>query len=291
MPRSLLFIPGNQPNMLQNAYLFDADAIIFDLEDSVHVSEKDNARNLVSQFLKQTIKPKQVLNFVRINSMDTPYFEEDLDKICDEFIDGIVLPKATVETVNVLNTFLDDFIVKNASSHAFQIIPIIESALSVLQVDEIASLPRVSGLLLGAEDLTRDLSVKRTLSGDEIFYARAKVIMACAAFRIDSIDTPFTDVFNDEAMKQDALRAKQLGMKAKSAIHPRHIETINSVFSPSKAEIEEALAILDAKAKADKEARGAFSYQGKMVDKPIIDRAKETIAKAKAYRLLRNSHE
>jgi len=291
MLRSLLFIPGNQPNMLQNAYLFDADAIIFDLEDSVHVNEKDNARNLVNQFLRQNLKPKQVLNYVRINGLDTPFFEDDLQTVLSSHLDGIVLPKATIETVNVLNVFLDDFIIRTKSILDVQIIPIIESAVSLLQVDMIASLRRVSGLLLGAEDLSRDLGVKRTVLGDEIFYARSKVIMACAAYQIDSIDTPFTDVFNDEAMKQDVYRAKSLGMKAKSAIHPRHIEAINTTFSPSKEDIEEALEIIQAKKQADLEGRGAFSLKGKMVDKPVIERASAIIAKAKAFHLLRNEND
>lgn len=291
MIRSLLFIPGNLPNMLQNAYLFDADAIIFDLEDSVHILEKDNARNLVSEFLLSTKKPLNVENLVRINSLDSPFFMNDLETLVSDKIDGIVVPKATIEILNKLNDILSKIEnIKNMTTH-LKLIPIIESAFSVLEVDKIASLPRVSGLLLGAEDLARDLGITRTKKGNEIFYAREKVIMACAAFNILAIDTPYTDVYDDEGLKEDVILASSLGMKAKSAIHPRHIEWINKAFSPSMDEIKLAFLIIDAKKKADLEGKGAFSVNGKMVDKPIIDKALDTIARAKAFHLISDEND
>ncbi|MDD3123734.1 MAG: CoA ester lyase [Candidatus Izemoplasmatales bacterium] len=291
MIRSLLFIPGNLPNMLQNAYLFDADAIIFDLEDSVHILEKDNARNLCSEFLLSTKKPLNVENLVRINSLDSPFFMNDLETLVSDKIDGIVVPKATIEILKKLNDVLSKIEnIKNMTTH-LKLIPIIESAFSVLEVDKIASLPRVSGLLLGAEDLARDLGITRTKKGNEIFYAREKVIMACAAFNILAIDTPYTDVYDDEGLKEDVLLASSLGMKAKSAIHPRHIEWINKAFSPSMDEIKLAFLIIDAKKKADLEGKGAFSVNGKMVDKPIIDKALDTIARAKAFHLISDEND
>ena len=291
MIRSLLFIPGNLPNMLQNAYLFDADAIIFDLEDSVHILEKDNARNLCSEFLLSTKKPLNVENLVRINSLDSPFFMNDLETLVSDKIDGIVVPKATIEILNKLNDILSKIEnIKNMTTH-LKLIPIIESAFSVIEVDKIASLPRVSGLLLGAEDLARDLGITRTKKGNEIFYAREKVIMACAAFNILAIDTPYTDVYDDDGLKEDVILASSLGMKAKSAIHPRHIEWINKAFSPSMDEIKLAFLIIDAKAKADLEGKGAFSVNGKMVDKPIIDKALDTIARAKAFHLISDEND
>lgn len=166
------------------------------------------------------------------------------------------------------------------------VIPIIELASSILDVREIATSPRVNGLLLGAEDLSSDLEVSRTLAGDEIFYARSMIAISCRAYNIDAIDTPFTDVRNEEGLLADSQKARGLGMNAKACIHPNQIDIVNKIFSPSKEQIEQALRILKAFENAQKEGKGVFSLDGKMVDKPIIERAKKTIDKAKRFGLI-----
>ena len=282
MRRSLLFIPSNNPAMLQNADIFGADSVIFDLEDAVNITEKDNARNLLFYYLSAHENlPMEVV--VRINGLDTKYYQEDLEKIVSDNIDTIMLPKATIEYVNELDKLLTDIENRKKMSKKIKVLPIIELAISVLQVDTIASLNRVDGILLGAEDLTSDMEVVRTKKGVEIEYPRAKVAMACKAYKIDAIDTPFTDVNDNLGLKDDALHAMQLGMNCKAAIHPNQLDTINEVFMPSQTQIIWASRVMKANEDANAKGLGVFSLDGKMVDKPVLDRARKILAKAKKF--------
>ena len=282
MRRSLLFIPSNNPAMLQNADIFGADSVIFDLEDAVNITEKDNARNLLFYYLSAHENlPMEVV--VRINGLDTKYYQEDLEKIVSDNIDTIMLPKATIEYVNELDKLLTEIENRKKMSKKIKVLPIIELAISVLQVDTIASLNRVDGILLGAEDLTSDMEVVRTKKGVEIEYPRAKVAMACKAYKIDAIDTPFTDVNDNLGLKDDALHAMQLGMNCKAAIHPNQLDTINEVFMPSQTQIIWASRVMKANEDANAQGLGVFSLDGKMVDKPVLDRARKILAKAKKF--------
>jgi len=290
MNRSYQFIPGNNPAMLQNADIFGADAVIFDLEDAVSVTEKDAARRLMSSFFSTLNNPPYEV-FVRINSVSSPLGAEDLNLIMSQHIDGIVLPKATSKDIKELTKLLETFENARRITKKIKIIPIVETAKAVLEINALAQLPRVVGLLLGAEDLTGDMEIERTKQGHEIEYPRAKMAYACKAFGIDAIDTPFTDVTDEAGLLIDAQTALGLGMKAKCAIHPNQIDTINSVFSPSVQAIDYARRIIEASIEAEKRHLGVFSLDGKMVDKPVIDRAKKLIEKARHFGLLGASDE
>ena len=282
MRRSLLFIPSNNPAMLQNADIFGADSVIFDLEDAVNITEKDNARNLLYFYLNaHKNQPMEVV--VRINGLDTKYYQEDLEKIVSDNIDTIMLPKATIEYVNELDKILTEIENRKQMSKKIKVLPIIELAISVLQVETIASLNRVDGILLGAEDLTSDMEVVRTKQAAEIEYPRARVAMACKAYKIDAIDTPFTDVTDNEGLRIDASHAMQLGMNCKAAIHPNQLDTINEVFMPSSTQILWASRVMKANEDANAKGLGVFSLDGKMVDKPVLDRARKILAKAKKF--------
>jgi citrate lyase subunit beta/citryl-CoA lyase len=149
-----------------------------------------------------------------------------------------------------------------------------------------AQLPRISGMLLGAEDLTSDMEIERTKVGIEIEYPRAKMAYACKAFGLDAIDTPFTDVDDEAGLKADTIHAQKLGMNAKTAIHPNQVETINQIFSPTEAQIRWARRIVIADTEAQLKHLGVFSLDGKMIDKPVVDRAKKLLEKAKHYHML-----
>lgn len=285
MRRSLLFIPGNNPSMLQNSDVFESDTIIIDLEDAVNVSEKDSARNLVKCFLENS-KDKGIEIIIRINGLDTNYYLDDLNAIVSDKIDGIMLPKAHVTDIKELGNILTELENKKSLTKKIKIIPIVELAESLLEVETMVFLDRVDGILLGAEDFSSDLEVVRTKEGEEIFYARSKIAVACCAAKIDAIDTPFTDTKDNEGLEKDCLKAIKLGMKAKSCIHPNQIETVNEKFAPDKKTIEWAHRILEAKVQADQKGLGAFSVDGKMVDKPIIERAQKILKKAEKYKLV-----
>lgn len=286
MRRSLLFMPGNNPAMLQNSDIFEADAVIYDLEDAVSVTEKDSARVLVSEFLnsRKSAFPMEIV--IRINGLDTDFYEQDLQAVVSDKIDTIMLPKASYETLIKLDEILTSIEKQKSLTKKIAIIPIIELARSVLEIDQIVTAPRVTGILLGAEDLSSDLEVARTKKGDEILYARQRLVMACTAYKIDSIDTPFTDTNDEEGLYSDCRFVLGLGFTSKSAIHPNQVGAINTTFVPTADKIKWALRVQQANEQALQKGLGVFSLDGKMVDKPVIERANKILIKAKRYNLI-----
>ena len=287
MRRSMLFLPGNNPNMLINGNCLGADAIIFDLEDAVSPAEKDAARILVRNTLRY-MDFTGCEKIVRINSIDTPYWQKDLETIIPWKPDMILLPKtasaADAQAADAYMTQLEQKLGMEPNTVA--LMPLIETALGVENAYAIAtSTQRVRALFLGAEDLTADLQCKRTKEGKEIFYARTRLVMAARAAGVEVYDTPFTDVNDDIGIREDAEFAKNLGFSGKASISPRHVEVINEVFSPTQADIEYAYEVLDAIALAKKQGKGAISLRGKMIDAPIVTRAQRTIDMAVALGL------
>lgn len=282
MRRSLLFLPGNNPNMLINAGCLGADAVIFDLEDAVSPAEKDAARILVRNTM--CYMELSCERIVRINSVDTDFWREDINAILPERPNSVLLPK-TASAADIIA--VDEYISDVEKSLGFEvgsvgIIALIETALGVENAFAIATASkRVKGLFLGAEDLTADLQCKRTKGGREIEYARTRLVVAARAAGVDVYDTPFTDVNDDEGIVIDTELAKALGFTGKASISPRHVDVINSVFSPSIDEIDYAYEVIDAIRRAKAEGKGAISLRGKMIDAPIVARAERTVAMAR----------
>lgn len=293
MLRSLLFLPGNNSNMLINAGILGADGVIFDLEDAVSPDEKDAARILVRNTIKyMDLSCSEVI--VRINSVDTSFWESDISAIMPQKPSLILLPKTNgkEDVLKVCEYMYDLEKTLGMEENSVGLIPLIETALGVENAFQIATCSkRVKALFLGAEDLTADLGCKRTKEGREIEYARCRLVVAARAAGIDVFDTPFTDVNDDEGVFDDANLAKNLGFTGKAAISPRHIEVINSVFSPSLEEIDYAYEVIDAIKEAKQQGKGAIALRGKMIDAPIVQRAEKTIAMAKALGLRRDDDE
>ncbi|MBQ8216084.1 MAG: CoA ester lyase [Clostridia bacterium] len=287
MRRSMLFLPGNNPNMLINAGCLGADAVIFDLEDAVSPAEKDAARLLVRNTMRyMDLDGCEIV--VRINSVDTDFWRKDLDTVIPCKPDVILLPKsAEPADIRLVDEYISDLEEKlELQKGGVQIMPLIETAMGVENAFAIASsCKRVCALFLGAEDLTADLQCKRTKEGREIEYARQRLVVAARAAGVDVYDTPFTDVNDDEGIVQDARLAKALGFTGKASISPRHVDVINEVFSPTLAEIEYAYEVVEAIRVAKEMGKGAVSLRGKMIDAPIVARAERTIAMAKALGL------
>lgn len=284
MRRSMLFLPGNNPNMLINGNCLGADAVIFDLEDAVSPAEKDAARILVRNTMRyMDFGGCEII--VRINSVDTAFWKADIDAILPQKPDLILLPKTSCAADAVLaDAYMTEAEQKlGLEKGCVGLMPLIETALGVENAYAIASsCKRVQALFLGAEDLTADLQCKRTREGREIEYARTRLVVAARAAGVDVYDTPFTDVNDDEGILADAALAKALGFTGKASISPRHVEVINSVFSPTQAEIHYAYEVLDAIALAKEQGKGAIALHGKMIDAPIVARAERTIAMAEA---------
>lgn len=283
MRRSLLFLPGNTPNMLINGSCLGADAVIFDLEDAVSPAEKDAARILVRNTMTY-MDFRGCERVVRINGIDTPYWKEDLDEILPCRPDLILLPKTgSAADIREADAYITETEKRlGLAAGAVGLVALIETALGVENAFAIASAsPRVAALFLGAEDLTADLRCKRTKEGREIEYARTRLVTAARAAGVDVYDTPFTDVNDDEGIETDAALAKALGFTGKAAISPRHVETINRVFSPSQAEIDYAYEVMETIRLAKEQGKGAVALRGKMIDAPIVERARQTIAMAR----------
>lgn len=290
MRRSMLFLPGNTPNIIVNGEVLGADAVILDLEDAVSPAEKDSARILVRNAISRMgFGGCEVI--VRINSTDTDFWKKDLDYIIPVKPSLIMPPKTgcaeDVRRVDAYITALEEKL--GMEKNSVGLIPLIETALGVENAYQIASAsPRVRAIFLGGEDLTADLRCKRTKAGNEIAYARSRMVCAARAAGVEVYDTPFTDVNDDEGIYTDAEYAKSLGFTGKSAISPRHVQAINEVFSPSQKDIDYAYEVMQAIRIGKEQGKGAVALRGKMIDAPIVARAEQTIAMAQELGLGRS---
>jgi citrate lyase subunit beta/citryl-CoA lyase len=277
MSRSYLFIPGDVPNMLQNLDVFDADTVIIDFEDAVSINDKLEARMLTHAFLTQYQFDKPEI-YIRINDPSTPYFKDDIKTISTLPIHGIVLPKLSEKNLKIME---ENYKKYNLS---FPIIGIIETPHAFFELKPIVSHPNITGVLLGGEDLTQALGIERTKEGTEILFARSQLVMAAKSYHKDVIDTPYTDVRHMSGLSPDCRLARTLGFTGKAAIHPNHVDIINTEFSPSLAAIDQAKRIV---LMHQKTGSMRFSLDGKMIDKPVIERAKATLKRAEHYGVIR----
>ena len=286
MRRSLLFLPGNSPVMLQNGAVMPADALIMDLEDAVAPDQKDAARLLVTSALRTLDYSQEII--IRINASDSGHWQQDLTALVPCRPGAVMTTKSSVEAVKQTAELLTELERANqVTPGAIGIIALIETALGVEHAYEIATASeRFSALFLGAEDLAADLRCERTKEGTEIFYSRSRLVLAARAAGIDAIDTPFTDVQDDEGIIADAELARSLGFSGKAAISPRHLSAINQVFSPRPEAIRYALAVMAALEQGKREGKGVVALDGKMIDAPIAARAEQVLTAAEKLGLL-----
>ncbi len=281
MRRSLLFIPGNSPVMLQNGAVLPADSLILDLEDAVAADQKDAARLLTAAALRSQNYKKEII--IRINSLDSSYWQPDLEEIIPCRPDAIMPTKCSdSSTIRILAEKISELERQNdIEEGSIKLLPLIETALGIEKAFEIASSsPRIAALLLGGEDLAADLQCDRTKRGEEIFYSRSRIVIAARAAGVEAIDTPFTDVDDDEGLIQDARLARSLGFSGKAAISPRHLTKINEIFSPQPEAVRYAREVVAAVERAKKAGKGVVSLHGKMIDAPIAARAEQVLEQA-----------
>lgn len=280
--RTMLFLPGNNPNMVMNGAFLGADSLIFDLEDAVAPDQKDAARELVKNALT-SLDFSGCEIIVRINALDTPYWEQDVEEMIPLKPD--VLMPTKVSGAAYIHQ-LEEKIAAEEEKNGIEvghtkIIPLLETTLGIENAFEIAlSSKRMAALYLGAEDLTADLRCQRTKEGNEIAYARGRMVCAARAAGIEAYDTPFTDVEDLEGLKKDAQLARGLGYTGKAVISPRHVDIVNEVFSPTKEEIAYAKDVFMAIKAAKQQGKGAISLRGKMIDAPIVQRARLVLESA-----------
>lgn len=284
--RTMLFMPGNNPGMLVSADNLEADAIIYDLEDAVSTSQKDAARDLVANALR-TLSYKNSIVTVRINPTDSPYWKDDLRAIIPARPDGLVIPKSNKDTAKEVFDFIDAFTKEKNIENNLRYYMLVESARGILELEDIVKQSdKIEGLLLGAEDYTVDMQVKRTEGSAEIAFARYRIATVAKAYGLNAIDTPYTDLDNKEGLKKDTDFVKTIGFNGRLIVGPRQVFAVNEMFSPSQAEIEDAKIIVSQAEEAERKGLGVFSFRGKMVDKPVITRSANLLKSAKEWGLI-----
>ena len=271
----MLYIPGNNPAMLQQGGVYGADSLLLDLEDAVAINQKDAARILVRNILKQ-INFYEAEICVRVNHIDTPFGMEDLEEIVPLQPDAIRFPKTeTPEELERLIKIIEDIEDKHGLPHDKMTLHVmIETALGVQNVFDIAKLSkRVDAITIGGQDLTADMNISNTRDGSGIDLARKMIVMAAKANKIDAIDTVFVDINDDEGLRKETEYSKNIGFTGKAVINPRQIDIIHEVYQPTQEEIRKAYKIIVAFKKNKEAGIGVFSVDGKMVDAPVMTRA------------------
>lgn len=282
--RSMLFVPGNNPGMIRDAHIYGSDSIMFDLEDSVSVLEKDTARFLVYSALTNLHYGKKEL-VVRINDLNSELGIHDLEAIVRAQPHVIRLPK-TETAADVIQCEREiERIEREAGIEVgkTRMMAAIESAKGVLNAYEIAqSSKRLIGIALGAEDYVTDLKTTRSPEGIELLFARSSIVNAARAAGIMALDTVYSDVNNEEGFRREAELIKKLGFDGKSVINPRQIPPLHEVFAPTEKDLQKAYAIMEAIEEANRRGSGVVALNGKMIDKPVVERAKYMIERANA---------
>lgn len=286
--RTMMFVPGNQPGMIKDAGIYGADSIMFDLEDSVSLPEKDAARMLVLNAL-QTVDYGKTELVVRINSLDSPYGRADIFAMVKGGIHVIRLPKTESaqdihEVEKVVEEAEKEYGLKVGTT---KMMAAIEGPAGVLNAYSIATAShRLIGIALGAEDYVTSMKTHRYPDGKELFFARSMIVHAARAAHISAFDTVYSDVNNMDGFKKEVELIHQLGFDGKSVINPRQIPIVNEVYQPTKKEILKAMTIISAIEEAKEKGLGVVSVNGKMVDKPVVERAERVMYLAKVSNLV-----
>ena len=282
--RTMMYVTGNNPANIIGAHLYGSDSIMFDLEDSVSIREKDSARFLVYNALK-TLDFGETETVVRVNGLDTPFGGADLEAIVRACPDVIRLPKAEkAEDVKEIEAIIAEIEGEaGLEIGSTKLMAAIESPLGVINAYDIATASkRLIGIAIGAEDFVTSMKTNRSPEGIELLTARSQILMAARAAGIYALDTAYTDINNDEGFIKEVKLIKQMGFDGKSVIHPRQIELTHKIYTPSSKEIQHSIRVIDAIKEAESKSLGVIALDGKMVDVPVVDRAYRVLELAKA---------
>ncbi|NHN49945.1 CoA ester lyase [Halostella sp. JP-L12] len=278
--RSVLFSPGDQPELLRKAPTSGADVVVFDLEDAVAPGRKPAGREAVRDVLADPSFDPDCEVCVRVNPVGVAA-DADLDVVLDGdaggAVDGVVLPKTSdADDVRTLDRLVGEH------GRSLPVLALVETAGGVLRAEEIAAADATDALVFGAEDLAADLGASRTDEGTEVLYAREHVVLAASAADVDAIDTVYTDFEDGAGLREETAFAAELGYDGKMAIHPAQVDPINEAFTPDEDRIEWAKEVLAAKEEADAADAGVFRVDGEMIDAPLVAQAERVVERARA---------
>ncbi len=269
--------------MLEKALSLRPDAYIPDMEDSVPEAEKANARQTVATFLAR-LDAAGPMVVPRVNALDTGLIEDDLEAAIGPHTYGISVGKidqaVDVRRISTIMERLEE--AAGVPNGQTRLIPWIETASAVVHAYEICSAsPRVAAVAFGAEDFTNDMGIERTDDDREVGFARSAVCVAAKAAGVLALDTPYFKFRDLGELRHDAETARGYGFRGKCAIHPDQVDVINDAFSPTQSEVEHALRVVAAFEEAEREGRGSTSLDGKVIDVPVVERARGLLAFAR----------
>lgn len=282
--RSLLFVPGSQRELLEKGGRFPADVICIDLEESVLPEEKNQARDLARDAVAALAGAGRTVQ-VRLNGIQSGETRDDLAAVVRPELDSVLLAKTeSAQDVRAADVLLrEQELAHDVKAGAVALVVAIESARALLDCAAIATAStRTVALMLGAEDFTFDMGVGRTREGRELDYARQVIATHARAMGLTALDTPWADIQDIEGLRADAERARGLGFSGKYAIHPDHLAPLHEVFSPSEADLASARKVLAAWDEAQAKGRGAVQLDGRMIDRPVAERARLLVEQAEA---------
>jgi len=267
--RTVLFSPGDRPEMCRKAPATGADTVVFDLEDAVTPSRRAHARAAVVDVLSDPDfgPAADVEVAVRIADHTT-----DLDALADvDRLDAVMVPKVDAGTIPRVAAALD------ARDLSVPILALIETATGVLDAPEVAAHPAVNACCFGAEDLAADLGATRTAEGTEVLYARERVVVAARAAGVEAVDTVYTDLDDHEGLRAETRFAVTLGYDGKMVVHPAQVGVVHDAFAPDPEAVAWAERVLAARDEAERAERGVFEVDGEMIDAPLIARAERIL--------------
>ena len=287
--RSWMFVPGNRQRMLEKSLGVAVDAIMMDIEDGVAPAEKDAARQQIAASLDQVAarvkageKVRTPARYVRINAVGHERSRDDLAAVVRPGLEGLVIPKTeTPEQIKSVEQVLDRREAEvGLEKGSVRMLAALESPKGLFNAYAIATAsPRMIGLLFGAEDFSRELSLPLRREGEarDLIYARSSLVTAAACAHVQSVDGVWPDLQDIEGLRTFALQSRRLGFSGMSLIHPGQIEIVNGAFTPTADEIDYARRVLTAFDEARARGEGAVAFGGQLLDLPIVDRARQTL--------------
>ncbi len=281
--RALLYMPGDDRRKIEKALTLSVDCICMDMEDGVAVNRKAEARATIAQALQELNFGKSE-KLARINSVGTGWEREDIDAVLPFRPDGIVIPKIeSLEQVEWGSRIIETAELKFGwPLNSIRMLVGVETAKGILNLKEIASHPRLDGIIFGGEDFAASIGARRTRDASELLYARQAVVTACAAFGLQSIDIVYIDFKDADGLRAEAEQGAGFGFSGKQVIHPNQVQVTQEAFTPSDAAIAEARRIVETFEASQKEGKGAYALDGKMIDMPLLKNAQKVLERAKA---------
>ena len=281
--RALLYMPGDDWKKITKSLTLGVDCICMDMEDGVAINRKAEARATIARALQELDFGKSE-KLARINSVGSGWERDDIDAVLPYHPDGIVIPK--IESYDQIEWGSD--IIETAELkygwpvNSIRMLVGVETAKGILNLKEIASHPRLDGIIFGGEDFAASIGATRTPEATELLYAREAVVTACAAYDLQAIDIVTIDFKNLDVVRAESEFGARLGYTGKQIIHPAQVEPVQSAFTPGEEAIAHARRIVEAFEMSQKEGKGAFALDGKMIDMPLLKNAQKVLERAKA---------